>query len=400
MRALDVARVEISREDDHRPLTPIFAQAARDTPERLLRRVTTPAPDGRARFHADPPMLRPIDDDAAAAVIAALDAYRATLGAGRLQIVQWYRPDDVARRGQGVDSLGLAGWVVLCYGNGPSDPRFLHVKEIGPCAWTPWLAPDAPERTAHHGQRAAEAQARTQTVSESVPRLGHRERRAMRRAPVVGSQGPMRTRDARRQEPRRVRRELCGQVLAKAHARTGDAAMLAGYCGGGDNLDRALTDFAIAYAEQAERDYEASRDRSASPPCRPRPGCARGAARAAPLLAAALQQRAHRRRPLTVGREVVDARLVERGQLVEPLREQRVHVLGLGVVGDRDRVIRRDRIVDRLHLVALALPAEWTASSSRTSEYFSHCALVMIRDVIPSRPSVRCFLYSFASFSN
>ena len=51
--------------------------------------------------------------------------------------------------------------------------------------------------------------------------------------------------------------ELCGQLLAKAHARTGDAAVLAGYCGGGDNLDLALAAFAMTYADQAERDYDA-----------------------------------------------------------------------------------------------------------------------------------------------
>ena len=172
MRAVDIARVEVTRDDDHKPLAPIFAQAARDTPERLLRK-TTPSADGRATFTPNPPLVRPIAMDDAAAIEplrAALTAYRDTIGAGRLQILDWYRPYAVARRGQGVGSLGLAGWVVLCYGNGTGDPLFLHVKEIGACAWTPWLAADAPERREHQGKRSAEAQARTQTVSD--PFLG------------------------------------------------------------------------------------------------------------------------------------------------------------------------------------------------------------------------------------
>ena len=48
---------------------------------------------------------------------------------------------------------------------------------------------------------------------------------------------------------------LCGQVLAKAHARTGDAAVLAGYCGRGERLDAAVARFALAYADQTEADH-------------------------------------------------------------------------------------------------------------------------------------------------
>jgi len=51
--------------------------------------------------------------------------------------------------------------------------------------------------------------------------------------------------------------EVCGWVLARAHARTGDAAHIGGYAGKKDTLDQALAKFAIAYAEQTERDHEA-----------------------------------------------------------------------------------------------------------------------------------------------
>ncbi len=49
---------------------------------------------------------------------------------------------------------------------------------------------------------------------------------------------------------------LCGEVLAKAHARTGDAVMLAGYCGRGDQLDEALAEFAVGYADQTNADHD------------------------------------------------------------------------------------------------------------------------------------------------
>lgn len=48
---------------------------------------------------------------------------------------------------------------------------------------------------------------------------------------------------------------LCGALLSRAHARSGDAARIAGYCGDGDTLDRALVDFAEAYGDQTERDH-------------------------------------------------------------------------------------------------------------------------------------------------
>jgi hypothetical protein len=49
----------------------------------------------------------------------------------------------------------------------------------------------------------------------------------------------------------------CGALLARAHARSGDAAGIAGYCGDGDTLDRALAEFAEAYGDQTERDHVA-----------------------------------------------------------------------------------------------------------------------------------------------
>ncbi len=51
--------------------------------------------------------------------------------------------------------------------------------------------------------------------------------------------------------------EICGRALARAHARSGDAVAIASYLGGGDTFDRALAEFAVAYADQNERDYDA-----------------------------------------------------------------------------------------------------------------------------------------------
>jgi len=49
--------------------------------------------------------------------------------------------------------------------------------------------------------------------------------------------------------------ELCGKVLAKAHARSGDARAIAHVAGEGKVFDRAMENYALAYADQSERDY-------------------------------------------------------------------------------------------------------------------------------------------------
>ena len=51
--------------------------------------------------------------------------------------------------------------------------------------------------------------------------------------------------------------ELCGGVLARAHARSGDAARIAGYLGNGDSFDKAVVAFGVAHADQTERDHAA-----------------------------------------------------------------------------------------------------------------------------------------------
>ena len=50
---------------------------------------------------------------------------------------------------------------------------------------------------------------------------------------------------------------ICGWVLARAHAKSGDSATISGYLGKTDNFDLAIGKFAVAYADQTERDHAA-----------------------------------------------------------------------------------------------------------------------------------------------
>ena len=49
---------------------------------------------------------------------------------------------------------------------------------------------------------------------------------------------------------------LCGWALARGHARTGRAAIISGYLGSGESFDHAIADFAVAYADQNQQDYQ------------------------------------------------------------------------------------------------------------------------------------------------
>ncbi len=253
MRTLELARFQITPESRTRPLAPIFRRAARHTPEQLIERVTVPDTGGFARFRSEPPLLVPLRAREARPVVEALPAYRATFGPGHQQFIDAYVPWDFAFKVVGTGSVGVDDYVVLLYGNGPRDPLFLQFKEADASCWTPYLRKRRFQ--GHQGRRVAEGQFRTQTVSD--PFLSWT---------TIGSKAFLVRQWSDHKASADVRNVsegsigeyaiLCGEVLAKAHARTGDAAMLTGYCGRGDQLDEALAKFAFAYADQTEADHE------------------------------------------------------------------------------------------------------------------------------------------------
>jgi uncharacterized protein (DUF2252 family) len=254
MRVVELARHEITRRSARRPLAPIFTRAARHTPEELLARATVRGHEGYARFRTELPLLRRVEPAASLPVLAALGPYRETLGPGRQQILDRYVAADVAFKVVGTGSVGVEVYLVLLYGNGPDDPLFLQLKEEDATCWRPFLG--ARYRRAHpqEGRRVAEGQLRTQTVVD--PFLGWTAIGA-RHFVVRQWSDHKASVDVRLLDRGAIEgyAALCGEVLAKAHARTGDAAMLSGYCGAGEVLDRALARFALAYADQVEADH-------------------------------------------------------------------------------------------------------------------------------------------------
>ena len=256
-RVLELARYEITPRSTKKPLAPIFKAAARNTPEQLLKKATEPTAGGYARFLDKPPLLFRPKAAEEQGVLASLGPYRSTLGPGRQQVLDGYTPWDVAFKVVGTGSVGVDDYLVLLYGNGPADPLFLQIKEEDPSCWRPYLknastyAQDYP----HQGKRAAEGQFRTQTVAD--PFLGWTQIVAKNFIVRQWSDHKASIDVSMLADGSTVRDYvvLCGEVLAKAHARTGDAAMLAGYCGTSDRLDEDLAVFSLAYADQTEADH-------------------------------------------------------------------------------------------------------------------------------------------------
>jgi uncharacterized protein (DUF2252 family) len=221
--------------------------------------LTTRGPDGRPRFMDAPgpeKRLARVSDDIAGQVLAALGPYRDTLGPNRQLVFDSYQPYDVAIKLAGTGSVGARNFVVLCMGNGIDDPLILQVKEaLASCYLALGLVERGSQIAAHEGKRVAEGQHRMQTWTD--PFLGW----------TTAFDAPFYVRQLSDHkasiDPADLRRSslveyarVCGEVFAKAHARTGDAAVLYGYAGQAEKLDTAIGMLAIAGADQVTKDWE------------------------------------------------------------------------------------------------------------------------------------------------
>jgi uncharacterized protein (DUF2252 family) len=242
----------ITRRRDSDVLDEIFANAQRVTPDRNLQKLANRI-GGRFRFHDKDPNLEHVSAKTAADVVKALTAYASTLTASRQRTFGRYRPADVAFKRVGTGSIGTRDYVVLLFGNNAHDPLFLQVKQELPSCCAPYLPAPRPRFT-HHGRRVAEGQQMMQTASDpflGYTRWGGHDYLVRQLADhKAGIEAGELKRGVLLDYAR-----LCGEVLAKGHARTTDAAMLAGYVGGSVKLDRAIAAFAVAYAEHSTRDY-------------------------------------------------------------------------------------------------------------------------------------------------
>jgi uncharacterized protein (DUF2252 family) len=222
--------------------------------------------DGRPRIISDPPLLVPIDQlipeemdrkSFESLITELITGYQRTLESDRRYLLEQYEYADMAHKVVGVGSVGTRCWIVLMLGRDTNDPLFLQVKEAQESVLGRYVGTS---RFANQGQRVVAGQRLMQASSDIF--LGWQRNEA-------GLEGRARdfyvrqlrdwkfSMDIEAMVPRGMRLygELCGWTLARAHARSGDRIAIAAYLGGSDAFDQAIAEFAAAYADQNERDY-------------------------------------------------------------------------------------------------------------------------------------------------
>jgi uncharacterized protein (DUF2252 family) len=177
--------------------------------------------------------------------------YRHTLPDERRVMLDRYEIVDLARKVVGVGSVGTRCAVALLMA-GEDDPLFLQFKEARRSVLEPYAGKS---RYENQGERVVTGQRMLQAASDvflgwTRDDDGHqyyfRQLRDMRMKIEIETM-------TREEFVEYV--ELCGWTLARAHARTGQPALIAGYLGNGPRFDEAVETFAVAYADQTEKDF-------------------------------------------------------------------------------------------------------------------------------------------------
>ena len=229
--------------------------------------------DGELRIAGDPPLITPVEDLVAPEerdgvdmrVRRILAGYRRTLTEDHRRLLDRFRYVHAARKVVGVGSVGTRAWIMLLLGRDGEDPLFLQFKEAQASVLEPFLGKSA---HANHGRRVVEGQRLMQSASDIL--LGW-----MRTTGIDGAERDFYVRqlwdakgsalvDLMAPRAMAIYADVCGWTLARAHARSGDPIAIASYLGRGETFDRALAEFAEAYADQNERDYRALQEAVAS----------------------------------------------------------------------------------------------------------------------------------------
>jgi uncharacterized protein (DUF2252 family) len=281
MPVLELARYQVHRLKNVASVAGILLMAERATPMHTLLTLTevkggglvVPTKGAKAKgakaeaaeepgvkmsqrvFKTMPPRLTRVKEEVAEQVLDSLTTYAESLQPERRHFLAQYRPVDVAFKVVGTGSVGLRDYVVLMEGNGAKDPLFLQIKEEVASGYAPYVSAGARKDRQHQGRRVVEGERAMQLQSD--PFLGwttlkgrdslvrqlndHKASVQMENLKAVGLLDYA---------------AVCGEMLARGHARAGDSAMIAGYLGTSTRFDEAVGTFAEEYANQTEVDWK------------------------------------------------------------------------------------------------------------------------------------------------
>ncbi|MBB5916356.1 uncharacterized protein (DUF2252 family) [Nocardia transvalensis] len=231
--------------------------ARRRTSLQALDKLTEPDAHGIPRIKNQPPLLVPIETMDRRLLEATFADYRESLPDERRTLIDRYEIVDFALKVVGVGSVGTRCFVLLLQDRETASPLFLQVKQAECSVLADHLAPSDYR---HQGQRVVVGQRLMQSASDIF--LGWstgpadnwfyiRQLRDMKGSADIASMSAAEL---------AVYAALCGTVLARAHARSGDRVAIAGYLGGSDVFDTAMADFALSYADQTLTDQQALRE--------------------------------------------------------------------------------------------------------------------------------------------
>jgi uncharacterized protein (DUF2252 family) len=259
MPLLEVGRFQVHRLGDIEPVHLALFKAERATPMHTLEQLTEPVPGkpGARRFKEIKPTLTRITRAQADKVLDTLEPYRKMLESQRRHLLSLYRPVDVAFKVVGTGSVGLRDYCIYFEGNGPGDPLFLQIKEEASSCYAPYL-PHNGRAWPNNGQRVVVGQRAMQLQSDPFLGWTHIGSRHFLVRQLNDHKGSIELPDLAG-EGLRSFGEVCGELLARGHARSGDPLVIAGYLGSGDAFAEALAKFGSLYADQTEKDWQALR---------------------------------------------------------------------------------------------------------------------------------------------
>ncbi|WP_244487691.1 MULTISPECIES: DUF2252 domain-containing protein [unclassified Aureimonas] len=273
---LDFDGIEIDP-DSQAVLKKAVEKARRRNNASMLEKAGERQVDGGWRLREDPPILTGVDDETREAVISGLEHYAESLPRERRFMLSRYHVVDVVHRVVGVGSVGTRAYLALLFGNSDQDALFLQVKEAIKPSHAPYVPPLPEPYGSHDGARVVYGQRLLQAVGD--PLLGW--------TTIDGR--PFYVRQMKNMKGEIPHSLLTGRslvffafgygaLLARAHARTGDAAAISGYCGGAENhgFDAALADWAESYGDRNALDHRALVDAIAAGRFGPPQGAARG----------------------------------------------------------------------------------------------------------------------------
>ena len=231
-------------------------QARSQNSEAVIPKLTAVV-DGHRKIKDNPPVIYHMGEftrDFEKQRLKFVEEYKKSLQPDRRHLYERYHYQDSAIKVVGVGSVGTRCYLSLLLAD-EDDPLFLQFKEARRSVLE---SPRRKSRYAHQGFRVVEGIRLMQAASDiflgCARTRGHdyyiRQFRDMKVSAEV---------ETFRQSTLIGYADMCGWALARAHAKSGDAAMIAGYLGSSDQFDDALAKYSEAYADQAERDYETFR---------------------------------------------------------------------------------------------------------------------------------------------